>query len=818
MKEEKYKCPLCQISHNDTPNENNIINLKEKNIICSSCINKLLKEENNLIIPNDLISNKITEQEEETDIDNNNISKKDNNEIKHELNKSIIDEIKRDSKNKTLIQELKQQINNKQLLSSIKSEQNILNISNTDNPLNLSETCKSYKNIQSMKNYYVKKTVKVKNIKNENINFEIINSQICDKHSLPLNMICMTENIKICAKCALNNDHLYHKIISQKEYLEYINELNKIYNIIENNENTYNNFNQKFFGIIEEINDKFIKMESQIAEIKKDIIDKINNYFTEILNFIYLRRKEIFDKFQYCNYDLSELVESSLTWMKTVKEKNNFFELLNLLNAGKQLNNRYNFVKEINEVFNILNRYKDNGMTIIKNEYKENPIIIQENREIIKLLNLTPYEDLSIDKNINANKAKTIENSDMNNNISTNIENTKVYCKKIIDDKIRHNNTVSDFYKNKNKRKFKPIKSEKGNIKNTNSVNFNRISVSRINNNINNYTESNESTFPFFYSTAYSNGINSEKKSSVKKSNILEYKKKNESIQIINETDNNTNINFNGHIFNYNSDNNISIIFPVKNKNKNLNKKEGKNIIKNKRKTPQKINMKKKMINQNFKRCFSFDENINSEYNTNKIQVKKNLCLSNNTKLMNMTNNYNSNTLKIRPFDSKNYYKEKTFINLTKKKSNNRNQIFYKTLSNKELEKYVNYQLKKEKTNFNRINLHEQGIKLITSYFNMNKNKRYKEMQLQGCNLNGQDLKILIKSFLENDISTPVLSISDNNLNDECIESIIDLINQNNEIIKLILVNNSFSKQAKNRIKEIIKKKKEKKIDLNIRI
>ena len=816
MKEEKYKCPLCQISHNDSPNENNIINPKEKNIICSSCINKLLKEENNLIFPNDLLSNKITEQEEETDNDNNNIKKSDNNEIKHELSKSIMDEIKRDSKNKTLIQELKQQINNKQLLSSIKSQENILNISNTENQLNLSETCKSNKNIQSMKNYYVKKTVKVKGSKNENNNFDIINSQMCNKHSLPLNMICITENIKICAKCALNNDHLYHKIISQKEYLEYINELDKIYNIIENNENTYNNFNQKFFGIIEEINDKFIKMESQLAEIKKEIIDKINNYFTEILNFINQRRKEIFDKFQYCNYDLSELMESSLTWMKTVKEKNNFFDKLNLLNAGKQLNNRYNFVKEINEVFNILTRYNENGMTIIKNEYKEKPIIIQENTEIIKSLNLTPYEDLSKDNNIYVNKAKTIENSDMNNNISTNIENTKIYCKKVIDDKIRHNNTVSDFYKNKNKnkRKFKSIKPEKSNIANTNSVNYNRISVSRINNN----TESNESTFPFFYSTVYNNGINSEKKCSVNKSNILEYKKKHESIRINNETDSNININFNGHIFNYNSDNNISIIFPEKNKNKNQNKKEGKNIIKNKRKTPQKINIKKKMINQNFKRCFSFDENISSEYNTNKIQVKKNLYLSNNKKLMNMTSNFNSNTLKIRPFDSKKNYREKTFINLTKKKSNNRNIIFYKTLSNKELEKYVNYQLKKEKPNFNRINLHEHGIKLITSFCNMNKNKRYKEMQLQRCNLNEQDLIFLIKSFLENDISMPVLNISDNNLNDECIESINDLINQNNDIIKIILVNNSFSKQGKGRLKEIIKKKKEEKVELNIRI
>ena len=156
MKEEKYKCPLCHISHNDKNNKYfNINNSKDENILCSQCLNKLLKEENNLIFPKDLISNKITELEEETEFDNFNTNTE-VNEVKHELNQSIMDEIKRDSMNKTLIQEFKQQMINKHLISNIKSDQ----LSSKDinkNNLNLSYNSESTKNIHSMKNYYIKK-------------------------------------------------------------------------------------------------------------------------------------------------------------------------------------------------------------------------------------------------------------------------------------------------------------------------------------------------------------------------------------------------------------------------------------------------------------------------------------------------------------------------------------------------------------------------------------------------------------------------------------------------------------------------------------
>ena len=812
MKEENNKCPLCHIILNDISNDNkNLNNPINNNILCSTCINKLLNEENNLNIPNDLIENRITEMEEETEIDKTLNRKTENNEIvRHELNKSIIEEIKRDSMNKTLIQGIKQKINQKQILSHINSQKSILNNNLNNSFSNQIKHTKSNKNIQSPEKYYIKKTVKA-------------NTPTCNIHFLPLDMICLNENIKLCNKCALDKAHWNHEIITDNEFMGYINELNIIYDTMEKNEKMYINCNQKFFKIIENINDKFIKMENQIVEIKKDIINKINHYFIDLLNFINLRRKEIFDKYQYCNYDISDLIKSSSKWMKTVKEDIHDININNLMNSGKQINNRYNIVKEINDMFKILETFKNNGMTIIKNEFWVNPVIIKENKEIIKLLKLTPYEELSNGHNNNNNYNN--ENTEIKYN-SINTENSKIYCKKIIDDKIRHNNTVSDFYKNKNSQKLKSIKSEKEkHIPNTktNSINFNRISVSKIKNDLNNISQSNESTSPFLNSINTKKTLNSGYKEKTKNNNkISEYRKKCESIQVNNDTDKNININFNGHIFNYNSDNNISIIIPEKNKNKNNAKK--KEIIKtnknkNKRNTPQKISIKKKFEKQNLKRCFSFDENTNSENNKN-IQIKKKLCLSNNSKFMNDSiNNKNSNNISQTSHnENKKICKnEKSFIKKSKTKTSKYNGN-YKTLNNKDLEKYIDYQLKKSKQSFNRINLRDNGIKLVCFYYKNYITKIYKEIKMQGCNLNDNDIKLLIKCFMENDITVNYLNISDNELTDECIETISNFINSKKDIANISMKNNLFSKKGIKRLKEIVKNKKDKSNEFNFEI
>ena len=116
----------------------------------------------------------------------------------------------------------------------------------------------------------------------------------------------------------------------------------------------------------------------------------------------------------------------------------------------------------------------------------------------------------------------------------------------------------------------------------------------------------------------------------------------------------------------------------------------------------------------------------------------------------------------------------------------------YKILSNKELEKYINYQLKKLKPTFNRINLKDNGMKLICSFFKKNKNKKYKEIKLQGCNINDFDFNSFTKSLMENNIIIPIINISENKLSDDCSYFIFDFFNEYKDIQNIIFSNNLF--------------------------
>ena len=148
MKGEKYKCPICYISHNYSKDYSNISNYYDEKLLCSSCINKLLSKENNnnLVFPNDFIDNHNMQL-----IDSFKNEKKGGEKIKHQsINESIIEEIKEQSNNKFLIEEIKQQSNNnKSIISGIKQREN--NVSNT--ATNNSKNSSKNKN----KNYYVKK-------------------------------------------------------------------------------------------------------------------------------------------------------------------------------------------------------------------------------------------------------------------------------------------------------------------------------------------------------------------------------------------------------------------------------------------------------------------------------------------------------------------------------------------------------------------------------------------------------------------------------------------------------------------------------------
>ena len=186
-----------------------------------------------------------------------------------------------------------------------------------------------------------------------------------------------------------------------------------------------------------------------------------------------------------------------------------------------------------------------------------------------------------------------------------------------------------------------------------------------------------------------------------------------------------------------------------------------------------------------------------------------------NNNVVNTYNNDNKNDEKsVRNFDFLVNTNDISMINKNSKKTKNN----YKTLNNKELEKYIKYQLKKIKPNFNRINLRDNGMKIICSFFKKNKNKKYKEIKLQGCNLNDIDFNSFTKSLIEYNIIIPAINISENKLSDDCTFFIVDFINEYKELQNIIFSNNLFSKTIKEKIKDIFMNNKNRNDNINIQL
>ena len=857
MKQEKYQCPLCLVSHNLSNEHSNKNFQNNEKLFCSSCISKLLNKENNLVFPNDFFDHRNIKPIDQLKVEQNKKENK-NEEIKHQtINNSIIEELKEQSIKKTLIiQEIKHQSKNKPLLNEISQQQNTQNNNAKNEARDNSST--------SSKKYYVKKTVKVNKLpeykSRENTSSTL---SLCPTHSLPLNVICINEKKRICSQCALNKIHINHKIITEKDFIQYIEELSKIYNNLEINHNKYCNYSNNSFSTVDEIVKLFLEKENNLLELKKKIIDNLNNQFEILLKFIYLRKKEIYDKYQQTNYDISSLIESSNDWIKIVSEKldksnskNNYCSIFldndenrnifNLISSGKELNEKYNFVQEINSIIDKLQTYKDKGIAIKQNDDIINALLnnkkliyVEENPELIKILNLSTYGNLvkkskpknfesitKFDKNgldeieFGDNRDTTFENINnidiskyCNKDIDEN--NQKIYFRKIVSEIGKGNYTENDFYKKKD---IKVIKNHNKIYENTyTNVNFDRKTISegkKIKNKIN-FSEINEENPMINNINKINKKINKLLRNNTAGNMHIKLPKNrnnenNETLEISN--DNNININFNGHIFNYNSDSNFSINLPEINKNntkiKNNNEKIN-DIIKliTPNKSENKNNRTQALEKQKLMRCFSFDAKAekNKLFTTNKTSSKS---ILNKNPVNNLKTNYIVNTCNNHKlYEGKSLRNSDFFLkksdNISIKSKGSKNNC--KTLTVKDLEKYVNYQLKKNKPNFNRINLRDIGMKMICLFFNKNKNKKYKEIKLQGCNLIDLDFGLFSKSLIKNNISIPIVNVSENRLTDDCSFYLLDFINDYNEIQNIILSNNFFSKSIKEKIREVLK-------------
>ena len=398
--------------------------------ICSLCLSKnLLTKSNTFMCPKDNIIY--------SNVDNIDYFK---------VNKNILEKIKQAQINQTQNDSTKIDIISldKEKTKSTKTKIDTATVN--DSSLNNNTNTLTSINNPNPQQCYIKKTIKF----NKKLKFTN-NSLICSIHSLPLNVICVNDRQKICSQCALNNLHLEHQIITENKFMDYVNELLKILQEIEINKNNYvdvSDINSNF--ILEEIENKIDFYKNDIQKICKEIIENINLQCRQIEKFLNLRKKEIFTKFQFTNYNIDNLRESTNHWMDLVNNKlseansgNNNDDInieslklldvdknkniFNLIDIGRQLNERYNFVKETKDIIDKLNQFNKKGLTVEKNSeiidlIMMNPISKEEKKINNNSINKYNYNESIINStNIDCEKNDNNKNKNDENKLETSL-------------------------------------------------------------------------------------------------------------------------------------------------------------------------------------------------------------------------------------------------------------------------------------------------------------------------------------------------------------------------------------------------------------
>ena len=393
MEFEKLKCPICNNLYDSSLHIPKIL-INCGHTICSFCISIKIHENlnNEIICPYDLLAN-------------NNITSAD----LLPTNRSLIDLIENFDKNEK----------NKNL------EINISPLENTTSD-------------------FLRKSNSIRtSLKNKP-------SNICLKHSLPLNIICVDDKKKICSQCALQSNHFNHQIFTDEEFMNQIDNLIDLFQDVDNKSQKYlnkNNISSSF--ILEKLNQKFNIYKENINKKIKALIDNIIFQKNMILIFLDERKNEILKKYNSTSYDIKQLIDQTKNWMNLVQNK---LEILNeikdptieciqlidddsnknqikLIQTGKQLNDRFSFINQTENIIKNLEEYEKNGIIITLNEkvfnqiiikkpnenkiIKNNLFIIYENNDLVNKLNLKNYifENYSSKNNQHeSNKISNISN------------------------------------------------------------------------------------------------------------------------------------------------------------------------------------------------------------------------------------------------------------------------------------------------------------------------------------------------------------------------------------------------------------------------
>ena len=393
MNNDKFHCPKCKLLFDSLNHLPRILNICE-HTLCSYCINEQLhKTPTKIFCP---IDNILYEN-----ISSINIFKENTNLIE-ELQESL-----------NIPSNHNYEISNEDIFFDKSGIMNSDKFNDTMNSLNLNSS------IISSSHCYYKKSKDIR------VNLGEKNSQICNIHTLPLNVICIDERKKICSQCALNNEHVNHQIITENEFMNNIDNLIDLFQEVDNNQIKYLNFNSiNTKSTLDKIGNNIDNLIQMINNTKNDIISNINEQCKHIENYLNERKKEIFDKYQSTSFDISTLRESTLNWMQIVTNKldqlNEIKEpsseciklldnepnknIFNLIRNGKQLNGRYNFIQEMLKIIDKLDSFDKKGISIKPNKNIIDRIFIKEEKnenDIKENKSMEKEEEDNIEINLN---------------------------------------------------------------------------------------------------------------------------------------------------------------------------------------------------------------------------------------------------------------------------------------------------------------------------------------------------------------------------------------------------------------------------------
>lgn len=67
------------------------------------------------------------------------------------------------------------------------------------------------------------------------------------------------------------------------------------------------------------------------------------------------------------------------------------------------------------------------------------------------------------------------------------------------------------------------------------------------------------------------------------------------------------------------------------------------------------------------------------------------------------------------------------------------------------------------------------GVQLLCRYIQKNRLKKYKELKLPGCKLNGDDFILLVKFIIDIELEIPILNFSYNKIGDNSAKYISEI-------------------------------------------